>query len=824
MRRGGKAMPKIIRAVKKNSDSFEEAWGTLSKALTEIHRKNASVLSFEELYRHAYNLVLNKTGDKLYAGVEAVLRAHLAECAVAVAAAFPIATTSEASRATGDCVVAAGLRGHVELVGTREFIRCLRSVWDDHTTCMVMIRDILMYMDRVYVEAARKPVVYDLGLDLFRDVVLHSQTAPICDRTVEAILNLILLEREGEIIDRSAIKTMTNMFLSLNNTNARVTASTTTSTISSYEQDFERYFLATTQEYYTLETTNLLQTCDAKGYLIKIEARLNEEEGRVSGYLSADTGPKLTSILERVLIEAHVATVIEMENSGLVVMLTNNNTEDLFRMYRLFERVPSGHRLMRECIATEIKRLGREINELYANLNVAPGPLSSRPSTAKTATENTTDPAAVVQTANPIKWVESLLEVKNRFDQLVESAFSKNKNFVNTINEAMGVVVNTNRSASEFLSLFIDENLKKGQKGKDEKDVDAILDSSVMIFRLLDQKDTFERYFKTHLAKRLLYGRSVSEDAERGFIAKLKIECGSQFTSKLEGMFQDMKVSEEMMTQFNKLPNNSNQSETESFQLSVKVLSIAIWPSFPTHSMNYPQSLLTTITRFEHFYLTKRHTGRKLTWIHNMGNADLRANFPKGRKEVNMSVFAMIILLTCFNDGLPATEGTPVPYKTILESTGIPASELKRTLQSLSLAKFRLLTKGSKGKEVLEKDEFALNLGFTAPQMKIKILTISSGSSSGGGGAKEMENDQERGETQEKIDEERKHQVEAAIVRIMKSRKRLDHNKLVVEVTEQLSSRFMPTPAMIKTRIEGLIEREYLERDANERKVYKYVA
>lgn len=45
----------------------------------------------------------------------------------------------------------------------------------------------------------------------------------------------------------------------------------------------------------------------------------------------------------------------------------------------------------------------------------------------------------------------------------------------------------------------------------------------------------------------------------------------------------------------------------------------------------------------------------------------------------------------------------------------------------------------------------------------------------------------------------------------------------MAEVTAQLSSRFAPEPHMIKARIEGLIEREYLERDEANMKIYKYL-
>ena len=89
--------------------------------------------------------------------------------------------------------------------------------------------------------------------------------------------------------------------------------------------------------------------------------------------------------------------------------------------------------------------------------------------------------------------------------------------------------------------------------------------------------------------------------------------------------------------------------------------------------------------------------------------------------------------------------------------------------------------------------------------------------------AAKVENTEERKDTMEKVEETRKHQTEAAIVRIMKQRKTLDHNNLIAEVTAQLSSRFTPVPNMIKARIEALIEREYLERDENNMKVYNYL-
>ena len=74
------------------------------------------------------------------------------------------------------------------------------------------------------------------------------------------------------------------------------------------------------------------------------------------------------------------------------------------------------------------------------------------------------------------------------------------------------------------------------------------------------------------------------------------------------------------------------------------------------------------------------------------------------------------------------------------------------------------------------------------------------------------------------VEEDRKPQIEVAVVRIMKARRVLDHNSIVAEVTRQLSARFVPNPTVIKKRIESLIEREFLERDASDRRLYRYLA
>ena len=67
----------------------------------------------------------------------------------------------------------------------------------------------------------------------------------------------------------------------------------------------------------------------------------------------------------------------------------------------------------------------------------------------------------------------------------------------------------------------------RGQ-GTTEEEAEQVLDKVMMLFRYLQEKDIFEKYYKQHLAKRLLSGRTVSDDAERSLLVKLKTECGYQ--------------------------------------------------------------------------------------------------------------------------------------------------------------------------------------------------------------------------------------------------------------------------------------------------------
>lgn len=195
----------------------------------------------------------------------------------------------------------------------------------------------------------------------------------------------------------------------------------------------------------------------------------------------------------------------------------------------------------------------------------------------------------------------------------------------------------------------MDLKLRSGNKEATEEELEQILDKIMVLFRFIHGKDVFEAFYKKDLAKRLLVGKSASVDAEKSMLSKLKQECGGGFTSKLEGMFKDMELSKDINIAFKQhCMNLEKEKEYTSIDLTVNILTMGYWPSYPLLEVTMPSQLLELQSVFNKFYLQK-HTGRKLQWQPTLGHCVLKATFDAGPKDLQVSLFQALVLLL-FND------------------------------------------------------------------------------------------------------------------------------------------------------------------------------
>ncbi|KAL1924121.1 uncharacterized protein VTP21DRAFT_7156 [Calcarisporiella thermophila] len=630
------------------------------------------------------------------------------------------------------------------------FLKTVKNYWLDHCRQMVLIRSIFLYLDRTYVlQTSGLSSLWDMGLTLFRKLIMEEQD--VQTKTLRGILELIHKERSGESVDRYLLSSLLHMFLDLG----------------IYHEVFEEAFLQETQQYYHTQGEELVNMYEVPQYLRYVKARLIEEgEERINHYLDKSTKQPLISAVESELLERHIQTLLQ---NGFSSMMDRNHKEDLKLMYNLFARV-RGLEHLRGFFGAYVNQYGTSIVK-----------------------DPTHDP----------NMVQELLEFKSKVDCILNESFARNEQFANSLKDNFERFINSRQNKpAELIAKYVDTMLRSGNKTASDEEIESILDKVLILFRYIQGKDVFEAFYKKDLAKRLLLGKSASVDAEKSMLSKLKAECGAGFTSKLEGMFKDIDISKDIMASFR---SSKYHDQIHGLELTVNILTQGFWPTYPPTELTLPPFMAETQDVFKNFYLGK-HSGRRLFWQNSLGHCVLKAIFPKGNKEVQVSLFQTVVLLL-FND----CSRQSIPYSEIKEMTNIEEKELRRTLQSLACGKVRVLNKHPKGKDVMDDDSFSFNSDFTSPQFRIKINAIQL-----------KETVEENASTHERVFQDRQYQVDAAIVRIMKARKTLTHTMLIKELFEQL--RFPATAADLKKRIESLIDREYLERDQDEASTYHYLA
>ena len=164
--------------------------------------------------------------------------------------------------------------------------------------------------------------------------------------------------------------------------------------------------------------------------------------------------------------------------------------------------------------------------------------------------------------------------------QTNEEKLTQEESLSNCIHDAfeLGINARKNRPA-ELIARFIDTLLRSKAENM------ADLNDALSLFRYLHGKDIFEAFYKRDLAKRLLTHRSASIDAERMMLAKLRDECGAAFTSKLEGMFKDIDVSDDLVREY------SGSMSKDDTDMSVVVLTQSFWPTYPSIIVNIPKDV-----------------------------------------------------------------------------------------------------------------------------------------------------------------------------------------------------------------------------------------
>eukprot|EP00842_Homolaphlyctis_polyrhiza_P002961 jgi/Hompol1/3666/HPOL_003315-RA len=640
------------------------------------------------------------------------------------------------------------------------------------------------------------------------------------ERVVKAALKSITKQRNGETIDGGLIKTVVESYVSigLDENDTRKT------TLDVYKTYFEQPFIEATESYYKAESANFISANPITEYMKKAEARLQEEERRVEMYLNPSTQKVLISTCETVLVKNHTSAI----QDEFQTLLDNDRLEDLSRMYGLLCRVPEGLDRLRTMFEAHVHMQGKSAVEKVCESAAAAAAAgistnkegeegeeeeeAPKKKPAPSSAAKKTGAAAEVD-IDPKMYVDALLVVHKKYLGLVQECFRSDTGFNASLDKACREFINRNAvcktatsKTPELLARYCDSLLRKSSKMAEYNEFEELLNSVMTVFKYVEDKDVFQKFYSKHLAKRLVNQTSTSDDGETSMLTKLKDACGHEYTSKLQRMFTDMGVSKDLNDAFREQSAISQDKETL-IDFATLVLNTACWPfQAPKSGLNIPDDLLRTYERFQRFYQAK-HQGRKLTWLFQFCKGELKTNYAKSSKTgytFQVSTYQMAALLLYNTD-------TTYTLRQLLDTTGISQETLVPSIAILVKAKILVIEDG--GSITSETTRFTLNEDFKSKKVRINLnLPI------------KTEQKAESEDTHRTIEDDRKILIQAAIVRVMKTRKTLKHVTLLTEVIQQLQSRFKPQPADIKKCIDILLEKEYIERREGEKDMYNYLA
>jgi len=648
--------------------------------------------------------------------------------------------------------------------------------WDNHKVMVRWLSRFFNYLDRYYVGRHSVDNLKTVGDLTFKDLVY----AVLKGRARQAVLDLIHREREGESIDRTLIKNILDIYITMG-----------MNSMECYEGDFEGQLLNTTAEYYRGKAVKWIQEDSCPEYMIKAEECLRQEEERVNNYLHQSSKSKLLKQVETELLAEHRQALLEKENSGCRSLLRDDKTDDLARMFRLFNRIPNGLEPVATMFKSHIEGEGMKlVRDVTFAVEEKKGKESGRPSRDSGS-------------GHEQKFVRDVIELHDKYMQYVTTCFSNSPLFHRALKDAFESFCNKNvagSSAADLFANFCDNLLKKGGSEKlSDEAIEETLEKVVKLLAYISDKDLFAEFYRKKLARRLLFDKSASDEHEQTILSRLKQQCGAQFTSKMEGMVTDLQLAREKQREFEEWVGEHEKQV--GIEMGVQVLTTGFWPTYKATDLALPEEMAEGVRVFKEFYEdTTKH--RRLSWIYTLGTCLVKANFDTRVSELTLSTLQAAVLLA-FNNGEELT------YEEIKDRLNLQDDDIARCLHSLACAKYKILVKEPDDKKINKSDKFRVNAKFTDRMKRIKVP---------------LPPVDEKRKVIEDVDKDRRYAIDAAVVRTMKSRKRMQHQQLVLEVCQQLQRMFKPDIRLIKKRIEDLIGREYLERDQDNKNIYNYLA
>lgn len=647
-------------------------------------------------------------------------------------------------------------------------LKKLANHWDTHVNIFVKwLGKWFRYLDQHYVKQYSLETVSAKGESLFKLNVF----VPIKISVFNAIVKEFEKERDGEWIDDYSLKVVIQMIIKFNEHSLDE---------QDYFKELENQVIGDTVRYYSKEAKSFLSKYNWEEYLLKVDRIIEEEKERVTKYLIESSYDLFLSVVQQELLVKNMDAILD-KPSGLHFILNNHIVKNMKLIHNLYWQLPEWLREIANRFKIYISNKGNEIVTKWEE------------------SLDDVDKNLLIGKIIDSTFIEEIITFWENYMTLLSKDLNRDTYFVTAFESAFSSFLNRSvkdHTIAEILGRSCDKVLKKGNQILSEVKIYKFIENITNLFSYMEDKDLFIDVYRWGLAKRLLDNKWASIDYEKTFIGKIKMSWGPQYTSKVEGMLSDSNSDSVITKEY----YDSISYQQIQIDFEVKVLTDGYWPSFKSPPIILPPQLNNWVASFEKFYVDKNKM-RHLSWSYMHGSWNVKAIFDEARQyDLSLTTYQTCIVML-FN------ESNELSFTDIFNMLKTDDNLIRKMLESLSCKKYRILLKTGKNKEVSKDDVFSVNSEFKS---KLKQLAISAPM------IKETFN-------KEKVDIDRTHAIEAAIVKIMKSRKKMNYIHLLNEVMTILQM-FKPTASAIKARIESLIEKDYIERDSEDSNLFRYLA
>ena len=528
--------------------------------------------------------------------------------------------------------------------------------------------------------------------------------------------------------------------------------------INNYKENFKNTYIAKTVQFYTTQVKTKISELTFDEYQLYFKTVFQIEKIIINKYLSQSLSLKLIPELQLILVKSKTN---EIMNKYYNINQSQENrivfNEKFFELKQIYELFSSFN--IEKSISTKYKEyITSLVNKIY-----------------------------LLYSNNYVDLINWFFKLSKHILEITSTSFKNSSTFLSINKDLFSKTINLKSNlVANYLSRYIHLSLTS-ENTSIQLNTETMNDI-MNIFKHLECKDLFQKYFLQQHANRTIYGIKTDLHKQNLIIDQIQKECGDNYINQSVEMIDDISISKEISNEYK--TKHGLLNDTNYF-----ILNSTSWPIDESIQGGYiNENIEKTFKEFVDYYKIKQK-GKVFNLYLPYCNGEMVFDMNKTHNEIVIRVNGVhAAILSCF------TKNCMKMYlKDIVKNTKLDKAIILKYIADIT--KSNLLSHDNKNGE----DMYSFNSQYESLDGNnyINLIDLSINKN----------DDIEKEEVEERIIEERKLIIDAYIIKIIKPHKSMLKNELISKVKDSL--KFKTEIEVIETRIKLLLENGYIYQKDN---------